>query len=161
MTANIYNAKAEAASKVRVVPASWQAEQTALMHIRTLVFMQEQQVSAALEWDGLDATAAHLLALTDADEPIGCARLLAASDDDVAVLGRMAVLKDWRGLGVGNRLLQTALAIYRQQGVRCVCLSAQTHAIDFYAQAGFVVTSGVYLDADIPHVDMQRVIETL
>lgn len=103
-----------------------------------------------LEWDGLDEDAIHLLALNLAGEAIGCARLLAGGK-----LGRMAVLADWRGKGAGKALLQAAIAICRQHGWSNISLSAQTHAIGFYQQAGFVVYSEEYLDAGIAHCDMR------
>ena len=104
----------------------------------------------ALEWDGLDADAIHLLALDPADEAVGCARLLAGGK-----LGRMAVLEGWRGKGVGKALLQAAMAVCRQHRWPVVSLSAQAHAIGFYQRAGFVVCSEEYLDAGIAHRDMR------
>ncbi|MGP1716474.1 MAG: GNAT family N-acetyltransferase [Methylophilus sp.] len=117
--------------------------------IRQRVFIEEQQVPIALEWDVSDQTALHLLALTDS-QPAGCARVLTDGH-----IGRMAVLAPWRGKGVGEALLHEAVQVCRQLEVTHARLSAQTHAIDFYARAGFVVCSAPYLDANIMHVDMQ------
>jgi predicted GNAT family N-acyltransferase len=66
----------------------------------------------------------------------------------------MAVLKEWRGLGLGAKLLNKAIAFHRQQGISVITLSAQVHAIPFYQKAGFEVISTPYLDAGILHVDM-------
>ena len=118
--------------------------------VRTEVFIQEQHVPVELEWDDLDETARHLLALSEAGEAIGCARLTGAGS-----IGRMAVLKPWRGMGVGRALLVKAVSLYRQQGQQNITLSAQVHAIPFYEQSGFKVCSKQYLDANILHVDMQ------
>lgn len=112
--------------------------------------MMEQQVPIELEWDGLDESAVHLLATSRDDEAIGCARLIGDGS-----IGRMAVLKSWRNLGVGKALLEIAILHYQQQGTQPITLSAQTHAIGFYQQAGFKVCSKPYLDAGIMHVDMQ------
>lgn len=117
--------------------------------IRRQVFVEEQHVPEALEWDSADATATHLLACIDG-QPVGCARVLPE-----AHIGRMAVLPAWRGQGIGEALLMQAIQCCRQQGATQVALSAQTHAVGFYAQVGFVVCSAPYLDAGIPHVDMQ------
>lgn len=133
-----------------VETVSWPEAQAALSHIRRQVFMLEQQVPAVLEWDGLDEDAVHLLASAAGRQPIGCTRILAGGS-----IGRMAVLSEWRGHGVGKRLLQMALAICAQRGWQHVSLSAQTHAIGFYAQAGFRVCSEEYLDAGMPHRNMQ------
>jgi len=130
--------------------ASWQTHVELLKAVREEVFIKEQHVPVDLEWDGLDAGARHLLALNAAGEAIGCARL--PGDGSI---GRMAVLKPWRGLGVGAALLKKAVELYRQQGVAKITLSAQMHAIPFYEKAGFKVCSAPYLDADILHVDMR------
>lgn len=115
--------------------------------------MLEQHVSAYLEWDGLDDTAKHLFALNDTGVAIGCARLLADGS-----IGRMAVLKEWRGCGIGAMLLRAAIKLHQQQGINVIMLSAQTQAIPFYEKAGFVICSEPYLDANILHVDMRLIL---
>jgi predicted GNAT family N-acyltransferase len=134
-----------------ITPCSWHTHGSELQWIRAQVFIVEQQVPVALEWDGLDATAQHLLASSAQGEAIGCARLL-----DNGSIGRMAVIKAWRGSGVGSALLAMALSLQQQQGVAMITLSAQVHAVGFYAKAGFLICSQPYLDANIMHVDMQR-----
>ncbi len=129
--------------------ASWSTHASQLRAVREQVFIHEQHVPLVLEWDGLDDKAQHLLALNSAGEPIGCARL--PGDGSI---GRMAVLKPWRGKGVGSALLRKAVLMYRQQGIRKLTLSAQMHAVSFYEKAGFEICSEPYLDADILHVDM-------
>lgn len=129
---------------------SWQTHAAQLTAVREQVFVQEQRVPVALEWDGLDETAQHLLALSNTGEAVGCARL--PGDGSI---GRMAVLKPWRGLGIGSALLSKAVALYRQQNIQNITLSAQVHAIPFYEKAGFEVCSEPYLDANILHVDMR------
>ncbi len=128
---------------------SWTAAESLLRAVREPVFVVEQLVTPAFEWDEFDASATHILALSAENEPIGCARIIGNK------VGRMAVLKHWRGLGVGKAILEKAVAICKQNGEKAVKLSAQTHAIGFYANAGFVVTSAQYQDLHIPHVDMQ------
>ena len=153
---NLNKAQLSAAQQNRAQPlysiteVSWQHAQTALMQIRQQVFVIEQQVPETLEWDGLDEHAVHLQALDSQGNAIACARILPNGS-----IGRMAVLENWRGMGVGKALLQTALASCRKRGWLQVKLSAQTHAITFYQQAGFEVCSGIYLDAGIPHQDMR------
>lgn len=131
-------------------PVSWQTHVAQLQTVRKAVFVEEQKVPVALEWDGLDDTALHLLALTHEGEAIGCARLLGDGS-----IGRMAVIKSWRNHGVGMALLQRSIAHYQQKGISKTHLSAQTHAIKFYEKVGFKVCSAPYLDAGIWHVDMQ------
>lgn len=128
----------------------WQTQASPLKMVRELVFIIEQQVPVALEWDGLDQAAQHLLATNLMGEAIGCVRLLGDGS-----IGRMAVLRDWRGKGVGSALLQTAIAINQKKGMQRITLSAQMHAIPFYEKYGFFKCSQPYLDANILHVDMQ------
>ncbi|MDD2832620.1 MAG: GNAT family N-acetyltransferase [Methylotenera sp.] len=129
---------------------SWYTHEAILSAIREQVFIVEQHVPVTLELDGLDQTALHLLALNNKGEPIGCTRLLGDGS-----IGRMAVLKPWRGLGVGKALLQMAVLHYQQQSIQPITLSAQMHAIPFYQKTGFEVCSEPYLDAGMFHVDMQ------
>jgi predicted GNAT family N-acyltransferase len=133
-----------------IQPVTWQTHAAPLKKVREEVFIKEQHVPVALEWDGMDEAAQHLLVVSDAGEPIGCARLTGDGS-----IGRMAVLKPWRGVGVGRALLAQAVSLYQQQGVACITLSAQMHAIAFYEKSGFKVCSKPYLDADILHVDMR------
>ncbi len=129
---------------------TWSTHEQALRSIREQVFVVEQHVPEALEWDGDDATAAHLLAYDQQQQAIACARLI-----ETGSIGRMAVVKAWRGKGVGQALLTEAITYFQQRGCQKITLSAQQHAISFYEQVGFIVCSDLYLDANILHVDMQ------
>jgi len=135
-----------------IAQVSWQTHAPQLRAVREAVFINEQKVPVELEWDGLDAAAQHLLALNAAGDAIGCARLLGDGS-----IGRMAVLKPWRGLGVGAALLTAAIDYYQQQAQPVITLSAQVQAIAFYEQFGFKVCSEAYMDAGILHRDMQRI----
>ena len=128
----------------------WGIAQAELRQIRQRVFVEEQQVPVALEWDGLDERAFHLLAVDTLGKPIGCARILPKG-----IIGRMAVIDEWRSQGVGKGLLGKAVDVCRTHGWQNITLSAQTHAISFYELSGFVICSDEYLDAGIPHRDMR------
>lgn len=133
-----------------IMVVDWQTHATQLRLVREQVFILEQQVPVAMEWDGLDAAAQHLLALDVSEQAIGCARVLVDSS-----IGRMAVLQPWRGQGVGHALLNKAIELCQLQNTQAVTLSAQMHAISFYERSGFEVCSEPYLDANILHVDMR------
>ncbi len=139
-----------------VIQVTWQSHQTDLMRIREQVFINEQQVPIALEWDDQDETATHLLAFAidlDSDKAIACARILPDGH-----IGRMAVLKDFRGLGVGSAVLAHAINLCRVLGVHVINISAQKHALSFYKRVGFVVTSAEYMDAGIAHYNMNLIV---
>ena len=120
--------------------------------LRRTVFIEEQNVPEADEMDDLDADAIHLLATDDADRPVATARLLVR--DEIGKIGRVCVLADQRGTGMGAALMRAAIDALAARGVRQVRLGSQTHAMGFYEKLGFVAEGPVYDDAGIPHRDM-------
>jgi predicted GNAT family N-acyltransferase len=136
---------------VRVELVDWVEAEPAIRAIRETVFIREQAVPVELEWDGLDPICAHVLAWNDLGETIGTARMQAKG-----TIGRMAVLKAWRGRGAGRALLQTLLDLAAKQGLSRVTLAAQTHAMGFYERAGFHMIGEPFIDAGIPHRLMVR-----
>lgn len=122
--------------------------------IRRAVFIREQSVPEALEIDGLDDAAIHLLAAVEG-RPVGCARLLI--DGATGKIGRVAVLPEARGTGLGAALMRAALdELRRIPGVTTARLGAQTHALGFYERLGFVAEGPVFDDAGISHRMMTR-----
>ncbi|MHB1092487.1 GNAT family N-acetyltransferase [Thiobacillus sp.] len=134
-----------------ICKTDWACDETRLGMVRRAVFIDEQGVPEALEWDQYDAVSMHWLALARDGSPIGCARLLPDGH-----LGRMAVLPVWRRRGVGRALLDAVLHAARMRGERLLRLSAQVHAARFYAHAGFVADGAAYEEAGILHVAMQK-----
>jgi predicted GNAT family N-acyltransferase len=134
---------------VRVRPARWPDDESAIRAIREAVFVVEQGVPAELEWDGRDAHCAQVLALDSRGNPIGTARMLPDGH-----IGRMAVLAPWRGQGVGRALLGKLLRLAAAQDLEKVWLHAQTRAADFYRRQGFRVVGESFEEAGIPHVAM-------
>lgn len=133
----------------RIREVGWQEAKHELKRVREAVFIVEQNVPAELEWDGLDPNARHVLAQSRGGVAMGTARLLPDGQ-----IGRLAVLKEWRGLGVGNALLEALLQMARTRGFSEVFLNSQTRAVAFYSRRGFKVASGEFMDAGIPHVKM-------
>ncbi|TDV61276.1 putative GNAT family N-acyltransferase [Pseudomonas sp. LP_7_YM] len=137
-------------NKIHVRVADWQKEIADIRRIREAVFIAEQSVPPELEWDAEDAGALHFLAL-EGDYPIGTARLLPDGE-----IGRLSVLKDWRGLNVGDALLQFVITEAESRNLKQQKLSAQVYATAFYERFGFTVVSEEFLEAGLPHVDMVR-----
>ena len=135
--------------KVEVV--KWIDGYDSLTMIREKVFIEEQKVTSQLEWDGMDKEAIHFLAFKD-EKAIGCARALVI--EYCMQLGRIAVLKEYRGEGIGSALIEKAMTTAKLNQLSAIYISAQCHAIDFFKKFGFEVTSDIYLDAEIPHRDM-------
>jgi len=118
--------------------------------IRQAVFVQEQQVPAALEADDADAGATHALAVNRLGAAVGTGRLVATAPG-VCKLGRMAVLSTVRGAGVGSALLRALSAAARAQGAHTLMLHAQDTAVDFYRRLDFVPQGEVFQEAGIAH----------
>ena len=119
--------------------------------LRRAVFIEEQEVPEDLEVDGLDDTALHLLATLDG-RPVGTARMLLKGA--TGKIGRVCVLRDLRGQGVGAALIRAAVEELRRLGLAQAKLGSQVHAIPFYEKLGFTAEGPVYDDAGIPHRDM-------
>ncbi len=136
--------------KIEIV--KWIDEYELLTMIREKVFIEEQKVTSQLEWDGMDKDAIHFLAFKD-KKGVGCARAFVIQNR--MQLGRMAVLREYRGEGIGSALIETAMTLAKLNQLSGIYISAQCHAIDFYKKFGFEVTSDIYLDAEIPHRDMK------
>lgn len=131
--------------------AEWsrESDREALRAIRMEVFVREQAVPEALEWDELDAPSIHVLARDAAGAPIACGRLTPERK-----IGRMAVRQPWRGSGVGAAILRELVARARALGWPEVSLDAQVQAIGFYEREGFAAHGEVFDDAGIPHRHM-------
>ena len=141
---------------IRVSHVSWADYQSQLQSIRDSVFIQEQGVPQDLEWDEHDSSCIHLLAEAGS-EFIGCARLLSSGNDPLkAKIGRMAVLEEYRGLGIGKAIIEQAEKVATKEGFTSIELSAQCHAFGFYSSLGYLAFSEPYDDVGIPHIDMRK-----
>jgi predicted GNAT family N-acyltransferase len=138
-------------SSFNLKEGSWQEHKQSLTDVRCQVFVVEQQVPEALELDEHDPYCHHVL-VTDAQErPVGAGRIKADGH-----IGRMAVVKDCRGQGVGAAILAALLEYARRQGHTRVILNAQISAVPFYARFGFVECGEPFIDAGILHRFMVR-----
>jgi len=142
-----------AVDQITVRVADWQADRTEIRRVRHAVFVAEQGIPAALEWDGLDPGCRHVLACSAAGKVIATGRL---SPD--GRIGRMAVLPTWRRLGVGRAVLARLLQLAACQGLPRVYLHAQLAAAGFYRREGFRESGAPFEDAGILHVAMSRTV---
>ena len=102
-----------------------------------------------IEMDGLDSIAWHFLASTTAGKTIGCSRLLPSGK-----IGRLAVLRSYRGEGVGTALLKETVRFGTAALKSKLYLHAQSYAKDFYEVNGFSSIGAPFLEADIEHIKM-------
>ncbi|MEX0349351.1 MAG: GNAT family N-acetyltransferase [Paracoccaceae bacterium] len=120
--------------------------------LRHEVFVVEQGIPQEEELDELDAVAVHLLA-RDGARAIGAARVVFI--EETAKIGRVCVLAQARGTGLGTALIKEAIEVARaQEGVTKVKLGAQITAMGFYEKLGFAALGPIYLDAGLDHRDM-------
>jgi predicted GNAT family N-acyltransferase len=134
----------------RVEPADYALDLADLRVVRETVFVAEQGVPLELEWDDLDPRCRHVLARDAQDRPIGTGRLTPEHK-----IGRMAVLAEWRGRGVGDALLVALMDQARALGWTEVSLHAQVSAEAFYARHGFVAEGERFDEAGIVHQTMR------
>jgi predicted GNAT family N-acyltransferase len=134
---------------------SWAALGADAASVRIDVFVKEQGIPADLEWDALDAEVTHAVVYDATQQPIATGRLIPPkTSTDPGKIGRMAVLKSHRRLGVGDLVMRALMAEASQRGYQHLELSAQAYVADFYAKHGFVAEGPLYNDVGIPHVTM-------
>ena len=127
----------------------WHDGEPLLKSVRETVFIREQGVPTELEWDGLDESCRHALALSHQGDAIGCGRMLANGH-----IGRIAVLPQWRKKKVGTAIMEALLDYARAHRYKQVEVDAQTYAVPFYRGFEFVERGETFLDAGLPHIKM-------
>lgn len=142
-------------------------DRAACFQVRKDVFVGEQNVPEEIEYDAYDADAVHVIAVAADGTALGTGRLLhgpasaerTGGDPVVGSLGRLAVIKEARGLGVGAALVRAIEDAARELGLSAVDLHAQTHALGFYERLGYVAYGPEFPDAGIPHRAMRRSVD--
>ena len=127
----------------------WHDGEPLLKSIREAVFIREQGVPAELEWDGLDESCRHALALSHQGDAIGCGRMFTNGH-----IGRISVLPQWRKKKVGTAIMEVLLDYARVQDYKQVDVDAQTHALPFYRSFGFAEQGKEFKDAGLSHIKM-------
>lgn len=123
------------------------------LHIRKVVFIEEQNVPPELEQDEHDQTAIHVIGYQN-HLPIATGRIRLI--DDYGKLERIAVLKEHRGKSYGTQMIDYMEKIIVSKGYKKSILNAQTHATNFYEKLGYKIVSDEFMDAGISHVTMEK-----
>lgn len=139
----------------RVENGSWEQLKNDAQLIRTQVFIVEQKIAEPYEWDDQDAISQHFI-VYDQDKPIATARILKNHS-----VGRVAVLEEYRGKGIGRLMMLEIIAEAQKQHRPYLQLSSQFHATSFYENLGFNVLGHIYDDCEIPHINMMIPIKSV
>lgn len=134
---------------MKVVIAKNQKEILDNCYIRGQVFVVEQKIDWAIEFDGLDPYCILFTAYDDT-KPIGAARLHKNK------IGRLATIKEYRKQGVATLLMKKIEEYAREQGMTELVLHAQKYIEDFYIELGYSSEGDIFYEADIPHVKMKK-----
>lgn len=121
--------------------------------VRRKVFVEEQKYPESEEFDDYDNHCPHLVIFDD-DKPVATGRIFII-DNNVAKLGRIAVLKEYRGYHLGADIVKGLIEKAKQMKADSMYISAQTYAVPFYEKFGFKAYGDEYLDIHIPHYDMK------
>jgi predicted GNAT family N-acyltransferase len=135
---------------IEIVP--WQTADRDLLGVRRVVFVEEQGVPVEDEHDEHDADSVHFLARDASGHAIGTARLLPSGR-----IGRVSVLREWRGRGLGRALMDAVIGEARHCGMLRPHLHAQVQTIAFYELIGFRVCGEEFEEAGILHREMELV----
>lgn len=122
--------------------------------IRHKVFIEEQDVPKPIERDNLDDKAIHMVVVLPDGNIVGTGRLI--TEGKKGIIGRMAILPEYRKKGLGHKLLLELIKLGILVGVNNFYLHAQLPVIHFYRNVGFKpVNQEEFLEAGIPHIAME------
>ena len=137
-----------------------QDDTSAVMDIRRRVFVDEQGFSPDTEIDGYDKLAVYALAFDENDRPAGTGRLY-IDDHSHFQIGRVCVLREARGQGLGDLIVRMLLYRALELGATAVYIGAQLPVVGFYARYGFKLFGELYDDEGVSHRMMKAEAEEI
>ncbi|MHA6258474.1 GNAT family N-acetyltransferase [Sporosarcina sp. CAU 1771] len=141
-----------------VTIAQTDGERQDAFFIRQKVFVEEQGVPLSLELDELDKTATHFVVYTE-NTPIAAGRFRETTDG-IGKVERVCVLADFRGRHLGNLIMNALEKHALNKKFQKIVLNAQSYAVPFYEKLGYTITSPEFMDADIPHRAMEKILSS-
>jgi len=142
-------------SALEIIFTSYANSPNPIFLIREQVFHREQNIDPALDMDGEDEAAQHVIAYWQR-QPVGIARIRAYGEENQAKIERVAVLPAFRHRGIGQAITTAALNYAQQQGFATALLYAQVQSASFYEQFGFQRQGTPFLQANISHIAMTK-----
>lgn len=122
--------------------------------IREEVFIREQGFQE--EFDGIDHEAVHLVLYDEDGLPVATCRIFWNAVMDSYAIGRLAVIKKYRGRNIGALMLEKAETYVREKGGKDLVLHAQCRAADFYKKSGFTEFGKIEDEQGCPHIWMKK-----
>ena len=122
--------------------------------IRQKVFMDEQGFQN--EFDDIDSIATHIVMYNESNEPIATCRIFEGEEPGAYLLGRLAVLKEYRGCHIGSKMIEAAEKVITGKGGKSLSLHAQCRVRDFYMKSGFVEYGEEDEEEGCPHIWMKK-----
>ena len=135
----------------RFTPAPQQA-----IDVRIEVFVQEQGFRD--EFDDIDEIAIHFVAFNEAERPIGTCRVFASDEAEIYLLGRLAIVKDYRSKGLGSQMVEAAENYIRSIGGKEMRLHAQCRVSKFYEKVGYTSYGEIEEEEGCPHIWMKKIL---
>ena len=119
--------------------------------IREIIFSREQGVSRNLERDIFDGVAKHVIVLSK-NNPIGCARMRFVNGK--AKLERIALLKNYRGKGIGKKVIDYLIKYSKTKKVKKIFMNSQYYLKNYYTKFGFEPIGKPFMEAGIKYIKM-------
>ena len=135
---------------MKVSICSFFDEEAAIRRVRHQVFIEEQKVPVAEEFDDDDHDCVHVV-VTASGQAIGTGRLKPDGR-----FGRVAVLQSARGSGVGRAIMAAIEGHARAAGMQRLWAHAQVQALAFYERLGYRVAGETFIEAGIAHREIQK-----
>ena len=130
-------------------PINWATAAAEIISVRRKVFVVERRFDKKMLYDKFDTDSFHLIATNEGEQTIGCGRLTRDGR-----LGRIAVLIDQRGKGIGTMILGRLIKIAEQNQIKNISLNTERDLVNFYQQQSFAETGPVYMKQGVPYQHM-------
>ncbi len=124
--------------------------------IRIRVFVDEQGYRVEDDLVPAEDNISLHVTVYDGETPVGAGRLMPYYHKNSYKAGRIAVLPEYRGRGIGRLIVDALCGKAKALGAEILYIDAQTHAVPFYEKCGFYRTSVEHPDCGEPHIYMAK-----
>ena len=132
---------------IRVIRATETWQQAGAYAVRIQGMARQHGITLRREFDEHDTPETKYIVLTDDDYPVATCRLYAL-DAAAAMIGRVVVLPEYRGQGLGRIVVDEAENWLRELGFRTAVVESRDVAVGFYEKLGYCVTNGDVIRGD-------------